>query len=328
MTTPRANYTTAADVFARWRDDVLTGTPPTLYPVGSGELARIEVGPGLVNLIGGAPGAGKSALTLQVVIDALRLTPTLKAVVCNIEMPPPVLLDRQLARLSGIPLNLIRYRLLTAEHGERIATAMHAVEDLAERLCFVGPPFDLANVAATADAFGANGPGGVILLDYIQRIRPPGFLAKDADKRGGVDACMDYLRQFADAGVAVIVVSAVGRSKDKQGRNSYGGEGLGLASFRESSELEFGADSAFILAPDNKGDGMTLKHLKDRYGECRDIALRFDRARQSFTVADLPSASAKADKGQADKDKLRSALAALWNGTPAAGAGEGADDDE
>jgi replicative DNA helicase len=263
---------------------------------------------------------------MQAVIDALRLTATLKAVVCNVEMPPPVLLDRQLARLSGIPLNLIRYRKLTAEHGERIDAAMHALEDLAERLCFVRPPFDLSNVAATADAFGAGGPGGVILLDYIQRIRPPGFLAKDADKRGSVDACMDYLRQFADAGVAVMVVSAVGRSKDKHGRNSYGGEGLNLASFRESSELEFGADSAFILAPDNKGDGMTLKHLKDRYGECRDIALRFDRARQSFTVADLPSASAQADK--ADKGKLRAALASLWNRTPAAGAGEGDDDDE
>jgi len=325
--TIKANYTTAADAFAGWREDVLTGTPPTLYPIGDGELARIEVGPGLVNLIGGAPGAGKSAFTMQAVIDAMRLTPTLKAVVCNIEMPPPVLLDRQLARLSGIPLNLIRYRLLTAEHGERIATAMHALEDVVERLCFVRPPFDLANVAATADDFGAGGAGGVILLDYIQRIRPPGFLAKDADKRGGVDACMDYLRQFADAGVALIVVSAVGRSKDKHGRNSYGGEGLGLASFRESSELEFGADSAFILSPDGgqDDDGVTFKHLKDRYGECRDIALRFDRARQSFTVAESTGTANKANK--ADKGKLRAALASLWNRTPAAGASEGADDE-
>jgi replicative DNA helicase len=200
---------------------------------------------------------------------------------------------------------------------------MHALEDVVERLCFVRPPFDLANVAATADDFGAGGPGGLILLDYIQRIRPPGFLAKDADKRGGVDACMDYLRQFADAGVAVMVVSAVARSKDKHGRSAYG-EGLNLASFRESSELEFGADSAFILAPDGgqDDDGVTLKHLKDRYGECRDIALRFDRARQSFTVAESTCTAAKADKG-----KLRAALASLWNRTPAAGGSEGSDDE-
>ena len=113
----KPNYTTAADVFDRWRDNLLTGTPPTFYPIGDGELSRIEIGPGLVNLFGGAPGAGKTAFTLQAVSDALRLTPTLRAVVCNVEMPPSVLLDRTLARLAGLDLNLIRYRRLDASHG-------------------------------------------------------------------------------------------------------------------------------------------------------------------------------------------------------------------
>lgn len=316
MTTKKSNYIVAAEAFAGWRDGVLMGTPPVLYPIGTGELARIEVGPGLVNLFGGAPGSGKTAFTMQAVIDALRMKPTLRACVCNIEMPLGVLLDRQLARLSGIPLTAIRYRQLGAEHGERIATAMHALEAVTDRLCFVRPPFDLVNVAASADDFGAGGPGGLIVLDYIQRIRPPG---DHADKRGGVDASMSYLRQFADAGVAVFVVSAVGRSKDARGRNSYA-EGLGLASFRESSELEYGADSAFILSPD--GDGVvTLKHLKDRHGECRDIPLRFDGARQSFTVD-------AADSPRPEAGKLRTALAELWNRTPAAGGAEGGDDDE
>lgn len=319
MTTSRANYTSAADLLPGWRDDVLTGKAPTLYRIGDGELGRIEVGPGLVNLFGGAPGAGKTAFTMQAVIDALRLAPTLRAVICNVEMLPPMLLDRQLARLSGIPLNLIRYRRLTKEHGERIATAMNALEPLADRLCFLKPPFDLDNVAATADAFGAGGQGGLIVLDYIQRIRPPG---DHGDKRGSVDETMDYMRQFAAVGVAVIVVSALGRSKDSRGRNSYG-EGLSLASFRESSELEFGADSAFILTPDEEGDAdaVTLKHLKDRYGECRDIALRFDRTRQLFTASGSADETAQAAKG-----KLRDALKAVWDRTPAAD-DEGADDE-
>src|SRR6476620_2147579 len=102
MADSKARYQVAADVLAGWRDDVLTGKPPVLYPVGAGELARIEVGPGLVTLLGGAPGAGKTAFTMQAVVDALRLTPKLRAVVCNVEMPPEVLLDRQLARLSGV----------------------------------------------------------------------------------------------------------------------------------------------------------------------------------------------------------------------------------
>lgn len=313
----KGNYVSAADALDNWRDDVLTGKPPILYPLGSGELGRIEVGPGLVTLIGGAPGAGKTAFTMQCTFDALRLSPGLRALVCNIEMPPGVLLDRQLARLSGVDLTTIRYRRIGAEHADRIDQGINTLAAVADRLSFLRPPFDLGNVAAAADDFEA----GLIVLDYIQRIAPPG---EHDTRRSSVDATMNYLRQFADAGVAVVVVSAVARAKDAKGRSSYSGEGLNLASFRESSELEFGADDAFILHPgedDAEGDVVTLKHLKSRHGECRDLSLRFDRRRQTFTVAD-EAGGAKAEG--VDKGKLTSALAALWNRTPAAGS----DDDE
>src|SRR5262249_53297671 len=137
-----------------------------------------------------------------------------------------------------------------------------------------------------------------------QRIPPPG---EHGDKRGAVNATMDFLRQFADAGVAVIVVSAIGRTKDRRGRSSYSGDGLSLASFRESSELEFGADDAFILtADDDHGDTVTLRHLKSRHAECRDIELTFNRRHQRFT-------SAGGDQGsRPDAAKVKSALTALW----------------
>ncbi|HUY93327.1 MAG TPA: DnaB-like helicase C-terminal domain-containing protein [Pirellulales bacterium] len=302
-----ANFQTAGDVFDGWRDDVLTGSPPVLYPIGAGELGRIEIGPGLVTLLGGAPGAGKSAFAMQAVTDALRLTPTLRALVCSIEMPPKVLLDRQLARLSGIDLTTIRYRRFDASHADRLDQAMHTLEALGERLAFVRPPFDLANVASSADDFDA----GLIVLDYIQRIPPPG---QYGDRRGAVDASMNYLRQFAEADVAVVVVAAVARAKDSKGRSSYDGEGLNLASFRESSELEFGADDAFILAPDGKSDDqVVLRHLKARHTQAQDLVLRFDRSHQSFTPITA------GEPWTPEKGRLQTALAAMWNRTDAAG---------
>jgi replicative DNA helicase len=298
---PAAKFQPAADVLAGWRDDVLSGTPPTFYPIGAGELAPVEVGPGLVTLVGGPPGAGKSAFTMQVVVDALRLTPTLRAVVCNVEMPPPVLLDRQLARLSGIDATTIRYRRLGSEHADRIEAGLATLEPVCERLAFVRPPFDLANIAATSDAFDA----GLIVVDYIQRVPPPG---EHGDRRGSVDATMNYLRQFADAGVAVIVVAAVSRSKDKKGRSSYASDALNLASYRESSELEFGADDAFILAQDGAdSDDVVLKHLKSRNGECRDIAMTFDRPVQRFTANGTAPVAGK----------VRETLKKLWTKTTA-----------
>lgn len=128
---------------------------------------------------------------------------------------------------------------------------------------------------------------------------------------------MDFLRQFADAGVAVLAVAAVGRTKDAKGRSSYDPNGLGLASFKESGELEYGADSAYLLAPDaNSENAVTLRCLKDRNGEPIDIELHFDRRRQRFIVADGAKAPAP------EPGKLRAALDAAWRATVPAGPDE------
>jgi hypothetical protein len=50
--TQLAKYTIAADALADWQDDLSSGKPPTLYSVGTGDLSRIEIGPGRVVLIG------------------------------------------------------------------------------------------------------------------------------------------------------------------------------------------------------------------------------------------------------------------------------------
>jgi len=320
MAHSKSNYTAAADVFDGWKDNVLTGSPPVFWPVGSGELARLEIGPGLVTLLGGAPGAGKTAFVMQLTVDALRMTPTLRALVCNVEMSPRVLLDRQLARLSGIDLDTIRYRRFAAEHADRLDQAMHTLEPLADRLAFVRPPFNLENVAASADAFHAD----LLVLDYIQRIPPPG---EHGDKRASVNATMDYLRQFADAGVAVLVVGAVGRVKDAKGRQSYSGEGLNLASFRESSELEYGADDCFIAVPSEDGAeygpvAVTLRHLKARHTRAQDLALEFDGRVQRFSEAEDPRSWNPDGPGKPTRHpkatRVQSALAAAWANTPPA----------
>lgn len=305
----KAHYTVAADAFADWRDALFSGIAPTLYPVGVGALGRIELGPGRVVLVGGIPGGGKTALAMQLVIDSLRAEPALRAVVANVEMTPAVLLDRQLSRLAGVPLDMIARRTLDGSHADRIDRGLATLETVADRIAFVEAPYDLGNIAATADDFG----GGLLTLDYLQRIRPPG---EHSDRRGSVDALMDYLRQFADAGCAVLCVSAMARSKDGRGRSTYDGESLGLASFRESSELEYGADSAFVLVPHrDDAEAVTLRCLKHRHGEPMDIALRFERRLQRFTPDD-PTPS------EAERGETLTKLAALWNRTPAA------DDDE
>lgn len=272
----KASFTSGTDAVAKWRDDLASGERPPRWALGDG-FESVELGPGLVLLLGGAPGAGKTALAMQWAVDAMRVDTSLRVLVANVETSPSVLLDRQLARLSGIPLDVIRNRQLGEQHGERLEAAFDAIELVADRLAFLDMPFSLPNVAATADATDSR----LLVIDYAQR-----FASDTENKRHEVNNLMTYLRRFADAGCGLLVLAAVGRTKDSKGRSSYDADGLGLASFRESSELEFGCDSAFMLSPDKDG-GRLLRCLKNRHGEPADVGLRFDGALQRFESANV-----------------------------------------
>lgn len=331
LATPAGRFHPGESLFVGWRDDVLTGKGPVVYPH---TLPVPELSPGVVTLIGGAPGAGKTALVMQTVVEALRFDATRRALVANVEMAPSALLDRQLARLTGIDGEVIRHRRFTDEHRERLEPGLATVESFIGRLAFLQPPFDLANVASAADAHDAD----ILVVDYVQRFTCPG---DDGDARAKLNRTMDYLRRFADAGRAVVVLSAIGRTKDAAGRATY--TGAGLASFRESSELEFGADDAFVLAPadESSPDVARLAHLKARHGATHTVDLAFDRPRQAFALLDEPTATSpsSASPGPAPGTSRRGRgrgrraatapatpfpefaperLAALWGATPAA----------
>ena len=327
--TTTAKFVTGESLFVEWRDNVLTGTGPVVFPH---TLPVPEISPGHVVLLGGAPTAGKTALVMACVVEALRHTDSLRALVANVEMTPGALLDRQLARLSGIEAEVIRHRRFTAEHAERLDAGLATVETFAERLAFLEPPFDLSNVAHAADAHDAD----VIVLDYLQRIMPPGDVT---DSRLRVNVTMDMLRQFAAAGCAVLALSAVGRSRDAAGRSTYAAGSMSLASFRDSGELEYGADDAFLLAPvdDAEPNVVRLSHLKCRHGAQRSVDLNFDRARQSFTLLDdnVDAAPPPKPRGKRGRKPQRATphpefsaerLAELWKSTPAAPADAVADD--
>ena len=269
-------------VFDEWSQSVASGAPPIMYPVADprSSLSRMEIGPGLVTLLGGAPGAGKTAFVMQLVVDGMVLTRTLRVLVCNVEMPWEVLLSRQLARFSGIDLRTIRYRQFREEHHWRLEHGFDRIGHVANRLAFLQPPFDMGRILRVANDFRAD----LIVLDYIQRIPSTG---ESGDRRGKVDANMESVRELAGSGKAVIVVAAVSRTRNGSGRKPYSSGGLGIASFRESSELEYGADDAYILAPSEPNDGtMILKHVKSRHSELLDHRLEFHGAVQQFTSVD------------------------------------------
>lgn len=289
-------FTPASEIFDAWKQDVLCGPPPVRYQIGNGAISQVDVRPGRVLLFGGGPGDGKTAFTMQAVVDALRCHPDLRVLVCNVDMPTGPLLERQLARISGVPVSEIMDRRVATEHHVRIERAMGELSSIAGRLSFLAPPFTMRRLLDGCREFGA----GIVLADYIQCIAP---LQRSADKREAAEANMYCLREMADSGVAVLVVSAVARGRGANGQATYDGDTLGLGSFRESSGLEFGCDSAFLVsrcaARTEHGAGWSrIRQVKSRYGTTGEIRLWFDGATQRFSDT-APPESAEATGGDA-----------------------------
>ena len=263
--------------------DVLAGVdfdgpaPPRWLP---GEpFGAMDVGPGRVVLIGGQPGAGKTALVGQLTTQLLHLNPGLKLLTCNVEMTPTELLLRQLSRLSGVELSKMTDRMMTPEERKRLDTGRESGQAVFGRMHFLKPPFHFGNIKQAVGEHESE----LVVIDYIQRFAPSPVKGtpKDGDSRRALEGMMNEVREVATWGACVFVISAVARQKSASGASGYGG--LNMASLRGSSELEYGADSAYLLTRERRSEFAALECVKNRNGEEVDIPLRFSGAVQLFT---------------------------------------------
>jgi replicative DNA helicase len=264
--TPSHKYRTAASVLSKLDLD----TKPVRFRCGP-PFDALDLRPGRVIVIGAPPASGKTTLTLQVVCDALEQNPDLRAAVGNVEMPAPALAEKMLARFAGVNLEALQDRELLKDERARVDAARRA--PLFERIAFLDPPFTMRNLGTTMLDFDAR----LCVVDYVQR-----FTSGEGDDRERINDVMDCARTMAFGGACVVLVSSVARQKNRSGSSTY--EGLSMASFRGSSELEFGADAAFILESDVTAGTAVLHCEKQRYRLPRDINLTFDPARQTFTT--------------------------------------------
>ncbi len=139
----------AIDQFALWAHAVLTRQKPKIIRFASygSRLGEFQLGRGQVIVIGAPPGAGKTALIGQVVLDALQHPdhPDLRVLIGNVEMSFDALMDRHLAYRSGVGLPWIRHRDFDDTAMPRIQAA---IDELRERLLRVLAGSDLLKLAS------------------------------------------------------------------------------------------------------------------------------------------------------------------------------------
>jgi len=281
-TEPKPVVITGASRKAAVRHDVLHGKPAPRYDV---NMSTVQVRPGRVSLLGGAPGAGKTALAMQWVFEAIGRDSELRALVANAEMGPDDLIYRQIARLSRVNAAAIEDRRIAESDREAVTAALDRIEPLLDRIDFAASPTEMEAILKAIHVTGAD----IIILDYTQLINPRG--GGNRSEREKINAVLKDARTIANTGRAVIVISSMARTKDKHGRSTY--EGVSMASLNGSSGLEYSGDYVYLLSPagpthcvSSKARRMSLVDPKGRYGGDTEATLLFEKSYQSFRVLD------------------------------------------
>lgn len=268
------------DVLNEVMEDIRTGKKPERFRL-SAPFSHVPLGPGLLNIIAGPTGVGKTALVMQLVGDVLANNPTTTAFVANVEMDPKQLTRRMVARASGIAGTKIDGNDLTRQECRSLCKVASAMKPTMERLTFWDGNFTLCAMLQEVDRLNPD----LLVLDYVQRLTVGTDETKGDDERTRLNQLMNLAREFAKRGLCVIILSAVARQHGGKGSNY---KGLGLASLRGSSELEYATDNVFVMeADEDDRQRIDMKHEKNRSGPLCNVRLRFNGETYSFVSADI-----------------------------------------
>lgn len=277
---PEPPAPTLADALGEWRRHervpvVCTGFQP-IDSLACGELpGGLPLGQ-IIALLG-RPGAGKSALALQLTLGALIGDPDLRVTWAAGEMALEALARRSITVGSAL-LGMRPVGMRAA--GRRTADAQAVADELqrqiGERLTLVRPTLTVPRIEAAVKASGAK----LVVIDYLQLVRQEGT----TDSRHEAEAVLAGLRTMAPTlGCAVVLISSMAKASDGSAR-------IGTL-FKNTNQGDHDADIVLQGEADEQLDENGLRPVawrcrKHRHGEPRDLQLLFDGNLQTFHDAE------------------------------------------
>lgn len=272
--------TETVDKSVLWLDD---STPVVRWNCSDNEMSlfnTIGLMPENLITIGGAPGAGKSALINQLVFNAVELNPTIKLFIANVEMSFHSIFMRELARRSHVPLDIILNKTFDPDEYRKIKKAAADFRKISDRIKYLTEPFNYVDVITEANDWGAN----LIVIDYLQRFNVTRS-DRNMDTKDKVREGISMLRgDLMKTGKCCVIASALSRGGSEGGRSGY--SGAGITSFRDSSEIEYGSDKLYILSPQLEDRSQVmLSCVKAKNEKMIDIPMRFFGEFQEFKIS-------------------------------------------
>ena len=201
----RVGAATLTEIVDRWKSKseeklLATGFAPIDSALGGG----LPVG---VHGIAAAPGAGKSALALQLAAGALLHNPDASVVWMRGEMTNDLLFSRLLAcwsQMREATVDPITLRDALRRSPDATTVYRDMIEVVGDRLVVVDPPVTPSSIERWIDEVGP----ALVVLDYLQRVEVGGF----KDRRVELDHAMRRIGTASTrADIPIVVVSSVAK---------------------------------------------------------------------------------------------------------------------
>jgi len=237
-------FASPAGEFQTFRELLLqeSGTAYANLTGGFARMDRALAGIHGINIMGGTPKAGKSALFIQIASDmALRKIPVLYY---DFENGRQKIYLRILSRLGRLAIDRIRDAALPAGERQRLVQAEHTLRTLLTWLRVVNDRTLSPETMRRHIDFlrhETNSDYTVVVIDSLHKLP-----FKDiSQKRSGIDGWLRQLEAIRDElGAAFLVISELARNPDGQfDRQPH------LGSFKGSGDIGYSADNAMVFLP-------------------------------------------------------------------------------
>ncbi len=199
---------------------------------------------GSLVIVAARPSMGKTTFAMNLV-ESIIFNTDLPALVFSMEMPSEQLLLRMLSSIGGVDQGRVRSGKLEDEDWPRITSAM---TQLSEKLLYIDdsaalPPSEL-RARARRVAREHGGKMGLIMVDYLQLMRVPGFDAGNrVNEVGEISRSLKALSKELDC--PVVALSQLSRNVEQRPNKRPV-----MSDLRESGAIEQDADLIMFIYRD------------------------------------------------------------------------------
>lgn len=199
-----------------------------------------------INVIGGAPKAGKSTWLIQIATElARRRVPVLYY---DFENGRQRIYQRTVSRLARLEVAQLSGTGLTEEEATRLAEAKEQLQEMLHHLRVVndrGITPELMKKHIEFLRHETHSDYAVVAIDSLHKLPFKEF----GEKRAGIDGWLREFEAMRDGlGVSFLVISELSR---QEGGSYDGVPHMGV--FKGSGDIEYSADNAMVLIPSDDG---------------------------------------------------------------------------